>query len=109
MDKELPKITGWRRAFSKKAIPWWCCGAAIILIIVILATTSADNMKVDKNSLTMAYVEKGEFNDYTRVSGSVQPLVSVQLSPHEGGIVQEILIEEGSPVFTWDPSSIRIS
>ena len=66
-------------------------------------TTSADSMKVDKNSLTTATVEKGEFNDYTRVSGNVQPLVSVQLSPHEGGIVQEILIEEGSQVKAGDP------
>ena len=103
MDKELPKITGWRKAITKKAIPWWCGGIALIVIVVLLATTSADSLKVDRNSLTMASVEKGEFNDYTRVSGSVQPLVSVQLSPHEGGIVQEILIEEGSQVKTGDP------
>ena len=103
MDKELPKIKGWRRAFTRKAIPWWCAGAGIILIIILLATTSADSMRVDKNNLTTAVVERGEFNDYTRISGSVQPLVSVQLSPHEGGIVQEILIEEGATVRTGDP------
>lgn len=103
MDKELPKITGWRRALTKKAIPWWCGGLVIIAIVVLLATTSADSMKVDRSSLTTATVEKGRFNDYTRVSGSVQPLVSVQLSPHEGGIVQEILIEEGSNVKAGEP------
>ena len=103
MDKELPKITGWRKAITKKAIPWWCVGIAIIAIVVLLATTSADSIRVDKNVITTATVEKGEFNDYTRVSGSVQPLVSVQLSPHEGGIVQEILIEEGSQVKQGDP------
>ena len=103
MDKELPKITGWRKAITKKALPLWCGGLAIILIVVLLATSSAVSMKIDKNNVTTATVEKGEFNDYTRVSGSVQPLVSVQLSPHEGGIVQEILIEEGSQVKTGDP------
>ena len=103
MDKELPKITGWRKAITKKALPWWCCGIVIIVIVVLLATTSSDSMKVDKSNLITANVENGEFNDYTRVSGSVQPLVSVQLSPHEGGIVQEILIEEGSQVKTGDP------
>ena len=103
MDKELPQIKGWRKALTKKAIPWWCGLAAITILIVLLATTSSDSMRVDKNNLTTATVEKGEFNDYTRVSGNVQPLVSVQLSPHEGGIVQEILIEEGSKVKTGDP------
>ena len=103
MDKELPKIKGWRKAMTKKAIPWWCGGIVIIAIVVLLATTTADSMRVDKSNITTATVEKGEFNDYTRVSGSVQPLVSVQLSPHEGGIVQEILIEEGSKVKAGDP------
>lgn len=103
MDKELPKITGWRKAITRKAIPWWCGGGVLILFIILLATTSADSMKVEKDNLTIAPVAKGEFNDYTRISGSVQPLVSVQLSPHEGGIVQEILIEEGSNVKSGDP------
>lgn len=103
MDKEIPKITGWRKAFTRKALPWWIGGTAIILLIMLLASTSAYSMKVEKNILTIASVEKGEFNDYTRISGNVQPLVSVQLSPHEGGIVQEILIEEGSKVTTGDP------
>ena len=103
MDKELPKITGWRKAVTKKALPWWGGGILIITIIVLLVTTTSDSLRVDKNNLTTATVEKGEFNDYTRVSGSVQPLVSVQLSPHEGGIVQEILIEEGSQVKAGDP------
>ncbi|MCH5239898.1 MAG: HlyD family efflux transporter periplasmic adaptor subunit [Muribaculaceae bacterium] len=103
MDKEIPKIKGWRKAITKQALPWWGVGIVSIAIIVLLASTSSDSLKVDKNNLTTAKVEKGEFNDYTRVSGSVQPLVSVQLSPHEGGIVQEILIEEGSQVKTGDP------
>ena len=103
MDKELPKITGWRKALTKKAIPWWCGVIVVIVLVLLLATTSSDTMRVDKNNLTTAIVEKGEFNDYTRVSANVQPFVSVQLSPHEGGIVQEILIEEGSQVKAGDP------
>ena len=103
MDKELPKIKGWRKALTKRAIPWWCGGIIISLIIIFLATTSSNSLRVNKNNITTANVEKGEFNDYTRVSGSVQPLISVQLSPHEGGIVQEILIEEGSKVKKGDP------
>lgn len=103
MDKELPKIKGWRKAFTRKAAPWWLGGVVVVLIVVLLTTTSSNSLRVDKNNLTMAKVEKGEFNDYTRISGSVQPLVSVQLSPQEGGIVQEIITEEGSFVKKGDP------
>ncbi|MCH5223206.1 MAG: HlyD family efflux transporter periplasmic adaptor subunit [Muribaculaceae bacterium] len=103
MDKELPKIKGWRKALTKKALPWWSAGILLTLLIVFLATTSSDSMKIDRDNLSIASVERGEFNDYTRVSASIQPLVSVQLSPQEGGIVQEILIEEGSQVKTGDP------
>lgn len=103
MDKEIPKIKGWRKAFTKKILPWWLGGALIVIIIIFLATSSSNSLRVDKKSVTVAQVEKGEFNDYTRISGNVQPLISVQLSPREGGIVQEILKEEGSLVKAGDP------
>ena len=103
MDRQIPKTTGWRKALSKKALPWWFALAGIVIIIVLIAGTSSQNMRVDPDTLTIATVGKGEFNDYTRVSGNVQPLISVQLSPHEGGIVQQILIEEGAIVKKDDP------
>lgn len=103
MDKKLPKIKGWRKALTKKAMPWWFAGIAAVIIIILLATTSSNSLRIDKDSVTIAEVKNDSFNDYTRISGSVQPLISVQLSPHEGGIVQEILIEEGSLVRAGDP------
>ena len=103
MDKKLPKIKGWRKALTKKAMPWWFAGIAAVIIIILLATTSSNSLRIDKDSVTIAEVKNDSFNDYTRISGSVQPLISVQLSPHEGGIVQEILIEEGSLVRADDP------
>lgn len=103
MDKELPKVKGWRKVITKKAIPWWCAAIVVILITLLLATSSSNSLRIEKENVTIVPVEKGEFNDYTRIAGSVQPLVSVQLSPHEGGIVQEILIEEGSNVKRGEP------
>lgn len=103
MDREIEKVKGWRKLFTKKALPWWFSTCALILIVVLLATTSGNSLRVDKDTLTIADVAKKEFNDYTRVTGRVQPLVSVQLAPHEGGIVQEIITEEGSQVKVGDP------
>lgn len=44
----------------------------------------------------------GKFNDYIRVNGQVQPISVVQLSPEEGGIVQEKVVEEGAHVKKGD-------
>jgi HlyD family secretion protein len=57
---------------------------------------------VDSRTITVAEVKQGEFKDYVRVSGNVQPITTVQLTPLEGGIVQEIVIEEGATVRKGD-------
>ena len=44
----------------------------------------------------------GEFNNYIRISGQVQPINTIQLSAIEGGIVEEKLVEEGSMVKSGD-------
>ena len=53
--------------------------------------------------MVVSTTERGEFNDYIRISGRVQPMTTIQLSPQEGGVVQSILIEEGSAVKAGDP------
>ena len=45
---------------------------------------------------------KEQFNDFVRVDGQVQPITVVQLSPEEGGIVQERVVEEGAQVKKGD-------
>ena len=59
-------------------------------------------LKVDGKSLNIADVTYGKFNDYIRVNGQVQPIFVVQLSPEEGGIVQEKVVEEGAHVKKGD-------
>jgi HlyD family secretion protein len=57
---------------------------------------------VNADTLTISEVNAGEFNDYIRLSGQVQPMTTVQLSPRESGIVEQIVIEEGAPVKAGD-------
>ena len=103
MDKIIEKKTGWRVAFTKKAVPWWLGALLAIFIIYLIARPNAKTLRVDKDTLTVSSAVKGEFNDYIRVSGRVQPMTTIQLSPQEGGMVQAILIEEGSTVKAGDP------
>ncbi len=103
MDKIIEKKTGWRVAFTKKALPWWLGALLGLFIIYLIARPNNKTLRVDKDTLTVSTAVKGEFNDYIRVSGRVQPMTTIQLSPQEGGMVQTILIEEGSKVKAGDP------
>ena len=102
MDKIIEKKTGWRVAFTKKALPWWLGALLLVFVIYLIARPNNKTMRVDKDTVTISNAVKGEFNDYIRISGRVQPMTTIQLSPQEGGIVEKILIEEGSPVKAGD-------
>ena len=102
MDKIIEKKTGWRVAFTKKALPWWLGALLLVFVIYLIARPNNKTLRVDKDTVTISSAVKGEFNDYIRISGRVQPMTTIQLSPQEGGIVEKILIEEGSPVKAGD-------
>ncbi len=102
MDKIIEKKTGWRVAFSKKALPWWLGALLAVFVVYLVVRPNNKTLRIDKDTFTASEAVKGEFNDYIRVSGRVQPMTTIQLSPQEGGIVEKILIEEGSPVKAGD-------
>ncbi len=102
MDKIIEKKTGWRVAFTKKALPWWLGALLAVFVVYLIARPNNKTLRVDRDTITVSDAVRGEFNDYIRISGRVQPMTTVQLSPQEGGIVERILIEEGSPVKEGD-------
>ena len=102
MDKIIEKKTGWKAAFTKKALPWWVGGGMAILVAFLILKPSRSTLRINGESISISEVKAGEFNDYIRLSGTVQPLITVQISPIEGGRVEAILIEEGSMVKQGD-------
>ena len=103
MDKIIEKKTGWRVAFTKKALPWWLGALLLAFIVYLIVRPNNKTLRVDKDTVIVSNAVMGEFNDYIRISGRVQPMTTIQLSPQEGGIVEKILIEEGSTVKAGDP------
>ena len=83
MDKIIEKKTGWRVAFTKKALPWWLGALLAAFIIYLIARPNNKTLRVDKDTITVSTAVKGEFNDYIRISGRVQPMTTIQLSPQE--------------------------
>ena len=98
MDKIIEKKKGIARAFTMKAVPYWLGVMFAIGIVVLIAQSGSDVMRVNSDTLTIVEVVEGEFNDYIRLNGQVQPMTTIQLSPLEGGVVQEIIVEEGARV-----------
>ena len=108
MDKVLEKKKGFALVFSRKALPYWFCAIMAGFILWLVFRDDASTLRVDADTLAISEVTEGEFNDYIRISGQVQPMTTIQISPQEGGVVQEIIMEEGSKVKAGD-EIIRLS
>ena len=98
MDKAIEKKKGIALIFSRKALPYWFGGFMAIFIIWLIFRDDSSTLRVNADTLTISEVSAGEFNDYIRVSGQVHPMTTIQLSPRESGIVEQIVIEEGASV-----------
>lgn len=88
-----------KKGLKKKHIPY-VIGGVILLVAVcwLIFGNHASKLNVDKQKLSIQSVTSGQFNDYVRISGQVQPINTIQLSAIEGGMVAQKLIEEGSEV-----------
>ena len=102
MDKPIEKKKGLALAFTSKALPYWFGGFMAIFIIWLIFRDDSSTLRINADTLTISEVSAGEFNDYIRLSGQVQPMTTIQVSPRESGIVEDILIEEGSKVQAGD-------
>lgn len=76
--------------------------SAIVVILYFIFRDVASSMTVEKDSLTIATVVRGEFNDYIRVIGQVMPNRIIYMDAVEGGRVEERLKEEGAMVKAGD-------
>lgn len=103
MDRVLEKKKGWALIFSKKAIPFAAGIALLAFVGYLLLRNRQTTLRVSAETISVHAVRLGQFNDYVRVSGQVQPMTTVQLTPLEGGVVQHIYIEEGARVQAGDP------
>jgi len=99
MDIKLEK----KKGLQKKHLPY-VIGGALFLVLLgwIIFGDHSSTLRVDSRGISIGNVTKDMFNDFVRQDGQVQPITVVQLSPQEGGIVEEKVIEEGSQVKKGD-------
>lgn len=102
MDRKIKSKKGIAQWFSKKKLPYWLGGLVVVFVAYLLLRSDLRTFRVNADTLTVSEVISGEFNDYIRVSGQVQPMTTIQVSPLESGVVHEIFLEEGAQVKAGD-------
>lgn len=96
MDIIKEKKRGLALAFTHKAVPYWIGAFVLMSSAYLLLRDNVRTLSVDGGSVICSEVISGEFNDYIRVRGQVQPRTTIQLSPLEEGVVEQIFVEEGA-------------
>ena len=100
MDKVIEKTK------TQRLMKYWPYAAGGSLLFVklvwLIFGNHASTLKVNKDELTVSDVQRAEFKDYVRTNGQVLPIQVVQISPEEGGIVMEKVVEEGTHVKKGD-------
>jgi len=102
MDHPIQPKKGLHRAFTRRAIPYWAAAIVALFVLYLILRPHTSTQRVSGDTLTVSQVLRADFDDYIRVSGTVLPMTSVQLSPTEGGIVRQIVAEEGTKVRAGD-------
>jgi HlyD family secretion protein len=100
MDRVIEKKKGFQ---LKKHGPYVAGGCLLLTVLGWLVLGNhASTLRVTQDELTISEVKSAEFKDYVRTNGQVMPIQVVQISPEEGGIVMEKVVEEGSMVHKGD-------
>lgn len=91
----------------------WTRRKVVLLSFVLLVCTtglyslfaelSTSKLRVDRDRLRTATVERAPFQEFIVVTGNVVPLRVVFLETIEGGRIEEVAVEEGSIVEAGEP------
>jgi HlyD family secretion protein len=89
-DKRLIKPKHWRIIIIT--------GIVLLTIIFLSTRNNISTYKVDKDKIQIAEVFEGNFEDYIKINGRVEPISTIYLDAIEGGRIEEIYITEGTLV-----------
>ncbi len=100
MDRKIEKTKTQR---LMKYWPYIAGGSVLMAMLLwVIFGNHASTLRVSRDELTISDVQHAEFKDYVRTNGQVLPIQVVQISPEEGGIVVEKVVEEGTMVHRGD-------
>ena len=99
MDRPLARPPAWRR-YAVHAL----AGAlAIVIAAWLLVGAGSRIYHTSRDHLTIASVTRGPFEDYVAVRGAAAPFATHYLTAEQGGVVTQVLIEDGASVKAHQP------
>lgn len=99
MDRKLEKKKWPPRKIAITAI---ATGFVLFVFFFIVLGDRSSRLNVETDKLTVSTVEKGPFQEYIPINGTIQPIQTFFLDAVEGGRVDSIFIEAGSMVKRGD-------
>jgi HlyD family secretion protein len=98
------------RVIEKPKRPAWQFALFALLLLAglwfayrLLSDASIRTYRVPQEQLIISTVEYGAFEDLIPIRGTIQPFNSVYLDAINGGVVEEVFVEEGSFVEAGQP------
>lgn len=98
------------KVIEKKKRPLWQWGLLGVVVLGagwflygLLADAAIRTYRVSADQLIVSEVSYGAFEDVTPIRGTIQPFNSVFLDAVDGGVVEEVFVEEGTFVEAGQP------
>ncbi len=99
MDRPIEKKTWTRKRIAMLA---GALGFLSLILYGFLSAGGGSTLKIDSTRVTISEVVTGQFQEFIPVNGTVTPIRTFYLDAVQGGIVEEIFVEEGSFVKPGD-------
>ena len=100
MDRPLDP----RPARRRRRLLWLGASVTIILVLLLASVTlGRDRVRVARDRVGTGVVVQGQFREYIPVTGTVQPIRTVFLDAVQGGVVEEVFVEDGHAIQAGEP------
>lgn len=76
---------------------------ALIVFVVVQAVGGKSKLSVDTERITVSEIQKGPFQEFIPVNGTVMPLQTIYIDAVQGGTVQARYVEDGAKLKAGDP------
>lgn len=98
MDKQIqPKNKKTKRMLL------WGIPAVLLMSVILMNATRKKQVNLDKETLSIKEVVKGDFEDVLLFNSTVEPKTSVLINVIQGGSVSEVFVESGQTVTKGTP------
>lgn len=99
MDRKIE-----RKKWTWRRLALWVALPALVVTLIVMAFSGREaTYRVPAERVTLGTVIYGDFQDLISVQGIVEPVITIQIDASEGGVVEEIFVEDGALVEAGQP------